>query len=163
MKNNRFIDIIKRTLGIGVLLPILFVGFICYLYATDVVAAGFIKGVIFRPHEILFGGAFDQTGLTKFGIAAFGSYLAVLSGWAIMKLSVMRQGPILRCINSILILALVIPVLMLVIYQWELIRYIHAMGVTFARIRGFVYGLILGCGIAVTIRYLYRHKTTNSA
>lgn len=70
MKNNRFIDIIKRTLGIGVLLPILFVGFICY---------------------------------------------------------------------------------------------IHAMGVTFARIRGFVCGLILGCGIAVTIRYLYRHKTTNSA
>ena len=79
------------------------------------------------------GGAFDQSGLTKLMILILAMEIFVLLGRNLaVRLSSRSTWRI--CVNTVFLLALVMPFVMSLFCAWELARYIAVMGVTPDRI-----------------------------
>jgi hypothetical protein len=133
----------------------LLVAVICLVTAAEEVGwnvpRAVLSGRVFdRNRPLVIGGALDQSSLQKeFFIFAY-SCVVVLGPIALVNRLNRRSDWRLRCGISVVSLGLLAhPASVLLIFTWDLSRYIHQMGLTTARVRGLLTALVcwvaLGC------------------
>ena len=145
----------KIAVSVGLLLVVL-IG-LCGVAAS----IGFFKfnvlsGRFITSERIVTGGALDQDGLLKVAVVLVLSLTFHLSVLAMQRMWLKMPPRWFRLVLYVPLAGLLIPQIGLwVSYHGYLIRYIHAMGWTFDRFQGLVYGMALfSCCIFLFIKLL---------
>ena len=103
-----------------------------------------LSGLFLTDERIVPGGALDQSGLLKVAFVLVLSLAFHLSVLAMQRMWLKMPPRWFRIVLYVPLAGLLIPQIGLwVSYHWYLIRYIHAMGWTFARLLGLVCGMTL--------------------
>ena len=100
------------------------------------------SGKVFADRPIVTGGALDQPSLHKgFFLFCFFSVIGGLLVVAVRWLGDRRRKAVRRLLCVLSLLTFLQPLSVLTITFYDLLRYMHAMGFTPARIAGLVFGL----------------------
>ena len=104
-----------------------------------------LSGRFFTEYDwdaVCAGGCWDQGGLTRYMMCIFAAEMFVVLGRFLF--AKLPRNLIWRiCVNTLSIVALVVPLAMSLYCAWELSRYIAVMGVTSDRIQGVRWVLLL--------------------
>ena len=126
------------------LLPVVLIGLCGVAASIDFFKFNVLSGLFIRDKRIVTGGALDQGGLLKVAFVLVLSLAFHLSVLAMQRMWLSRSPRWFRIVLCVPLAGLLIPQIGLwVSYHWYLIRYIHAMGWTFDRFQGLVYGMAL--------------------
>lgn len=127
-----------------VLLPVVLIGLCAVCASIDFFKFNVLSGRFITDKRIVTGGALDQGGLLKVAFVLVLSLAFHLSVLAMQRMWLSRSLRWFRIVLYVPLAGLLIPQIGLwVSYHWYLIRYIHAMGWTFDRFQGLVYGMAL--------------------
>ena len=136
---------ILSKVGISVvLLPVVLIGLCAVCASIDFFKSNVLSGRFITDERIVTGGALDQGGLLKVAFVLVLSLAFHLSVLAMQRMWLKMPPRWFRIVLYVPLAGLLIPQIGLwVSYHWYLIRYIHAMGWTFDRFQGLVYGMAL--------------------
>ena len=138
------------------LLPVVLIGLCGVAGSIGAFKFNVLSGLFIRSERIVTGGALDQDGLLKVAFVLVLSLAFHLSVLAMQRMWLKMPPRWFRIVLYVPLAGLLIPQIGLwVSYHWYLIRYIHAMGWTFDRFQGLVYGMTLfSCCIFLFIKLL---------
>ena len=134
---------VKIAVSVG-LLPVVLIGLCGVAGSIGAFKFNVLSGLFIRSERIVTGGALDQDGLLKVAFVLVLSLAFHLSVLAMQRMWLKMPPRWFRIVLYVPLAGLLIPQIGLwVSYHWYLIRYIHAMGWTFDRFQGLVYGMAL--------------------
>ena len=127
-----------------VLLLVAWIGFYGVVRALAFFKFNVLSGLFITDERIVPGGALDQSGLLKVAFVLALCLAFHLSVLALQRMWLKMSPRWFRIVLYAPLAGLLIPQVGLwVSYHWYLVRYIHAMGWTFARLLGLVCGMTL--------------------